>query len=79
MADIFDKSRPALNADGTLKDASEMEWLDSPSQETGKLSNTVQEPDSPTLESGKSQGARPKLYYDHQREVGPDLRGMKML
>ena len=47
MEHVFDEDRPALNPDGTLKDAKEIEWLHSPSEAIPKLA--VAEPDSPTL------------------------------
>ena len=48
MGDVFDPDRPALNADGTLKDASKLEWPNSPSEETHMLPRT-NPPGSPTI------------------------------
>ena len=53
MEHVFDEDRPALNPDGTLKDAKEIEWLHSPSEAIPKLA--VAEPDSPTLGIKKPQ------------------------
>ena len=53
MEPVFDEDRPALNPDGTLKDATEIEWLHSPSEAIPKP--VVAEPDSPSLGIKRSQ------------------------